>query len=336
MLTTEQIRQAIPHALSGIDVPGGMPRGKVRDFFMLPDGKRRVLITTDRLSAFDHNVGLVPYKGQVLNQLSTWWFGKTQDIVPNHFLSSPDPNVTVARETQAILIEVVVRGYITGTTSTSLWTRYEAGEREIYGIKFSDGMRKNEPLHEAIITPTTKTRDGHDERLTNMEVVQRGFVKAEVWEKIQAAALALFKRGQEIAATTGLILVDTKYEFGLMPDTNDIMLIDEIHTPDSSRFWDAHTYPLRLDMGVEPDNFDKELVRLWYVAHNYRGDGTPPQMSEPIIIAASERYQAVYERLTGLPFEPAEYPAEDRIERVIKQIEKAAALRPTGPLQLKS
>jgi phosphoribosylaminoimidazole-succinocarboxamide synthase len=336
MLTAEQIRQAIPHALSGIDVAGGMPRGKVRDFFVLPDGRRRVLITTDRLSAFDHNVGLVPYKGQVLNQLSAWWFDKTRDIVPNHFISMPDPNVTLSRETHAILIEVVVRGYITGTTSTSLWTRYEAGEREIYGIKFPDGLRKNEPLHEAIITPTTKTRDGHDERLTNLEVVERGYVNADIWEKIQVAALALFKRGQELAAGNGLILVDTKYEFGLTPDTGEITLIDEIHTPDSSRFWDAHSYPLRLELGSEPENFDKELVRLWYVARNYRGDGVPPQMSESLIIATSERYQAVYERLTGLPFEPAVYPAEERIERVIKKIEKDSALRPTGPLSLKS
>lgn len=335
MLTAEQIRAALPHALAGIDVPGGMPRGKVRDFFMLPDGRRRVLITTDRLSAFDHNVGLVPYKGQVLNQLSTWWFGKTQDIVPNHFLASPDPNITIARETQAILLEVVVRGYITGTTSTSLWTRYEAGEREIYGIRFPDGLHKNEPLHETIITPTTKTRDGHDERLTNVEVVERGFATAEVWKKIQATALALFERGQETAAAAGLILVDTKYEFGLMPNSGDLVLIDEIHTPDSSRFWDAHTYPLRLEMGVEPDNFDKELVRLWYVSRHYRGEGTPPPMSEALIVATSERYQAVYERLTGTPFEPADYPANDRIEAVLTRVEKEAALPRTGPLQAK-
>ncbi|MHB8627268.1 MAG: phosphoribosylaminoimidazolesuccinocarboxamide synthase [Aggregatilineales bacterium] len=301
-----------------------MPRGKVRDFFVLPDHKRRVLITTDRLSAFDRNIGTIPFKGQVLNQLSAWWFEQTRDIVTNHFISTPDPNVMIAWETRAILIEVVVRGFITGTTGTSLWTRYAAGEREIYGFTFPDGMKKNQPLPEPLITPTTKTRDGHDERLTLLEVVQRGFAPAPIWEKIQAAALALFMRGQELAQRSGLMLVDTKYEFGLSQDSEDVILIDEIHTPDSSRFWDARTYQLRQEMGVEPENFDKELVRLWYAAHNYRGDGDPLPMSESLIIAASERYQAVYERLTGKTFDPAPYPAEDRIEKVIKQIEREA------------
>src|SRR5579864_5137258 len=324
MLSTEQIRQAIPHTLHGIEAPGGMPHGKVRDFFLLPDHKRRVLITTDRLSAFDRNIGFIPFKGQILNELSAWWFERTRDIVPNHFISTPDPNIMVAWETRAILIEVVVRGFITGTTSTSLWTRYASGEREIYGFTFPDGMKKNQALPEPIITPTTKTRDGHDERLTLLEVVKRGFAPAPTWEKIQPAALALFKRGQELAQRSGLMLVDTKYEFGLSLDTGDVVLIDEIHTPDSSRFWDLHTYQLRQEMGAEPENFDKELVRLWYAAQSYRGEGDPPPMSEALIVAASERYQAVYERLTGKTFDPAPYPAEERIEKVIKQIEGEA------------
>jgi len=321
MLSTEQIRQAIPLTLHGIEAPGGMPHGKVRDFFLLPDHKRRVLITTDRLSAFDRNIGTIPFKGQILNELSAWWFERTRDIVTNHFISTPDPNVMVAWETRAILIEVVVRGFITGTTGTSLWTRYAAGEREIYGFTFPDGMKKNQELPEPIITPTTKTRDGHDERLTLLEVVKRGYIPAPIWEKIQRSALALFKRGQELAKRSGLMLVDTKYEFGLSLDTGDVVLIDEIHTPDSSRYWDLHTYQLRQEMGVEPENYDKELVRLWYASHGYRGDGNPPPMSEALMCATSERYQAVYERLTGKTFQPANYPADDRIQKVIKQIE---------------
>src|SRR5579859_5339818 len=222
MLSAEKIRQAIPHTLHGIEAPGGMPHGKVRDFFLLPDHKRRVLITTDRLNAFERHVGTIPFKGQILNELSAWWFERTKDIVPNHFISMPDPNVMIGWETRAILLEVVVRGFITGTTRTSLWTRYAAGERQIYGFTFPDGMKKNQALHEPLITPATKTQEGKDERLTLLEVVERGFVSAQVWEKIQTAALALFKRGQELAQRSGLMLVDTKYEFGLSPNTGDL------------------------------------------------------------------------------------------------------------------
>lgn len=318
MLSPDLILQAIPHAFRTMEAPGGMPGGKVRDFYVLPDGKRRVLITTDRLSAFDQIIGLIPYKGQVLNQLSAWWFAQTADIVPNHFISAPDPNVTIARESKPILLEVVVRGYITGVTRTSLWARYEMGERTIYGIDFPDGLKKNEPLHTPLITPTTKANEGQDQRLTTREVVEKGYLDGNRWEQIQAVALALFKRGQEIAARGGLILVDTKYEFGLDVETGDLLLIDEIHTPDSSRYWNADTYPDRLAMGLEPENFDKELVRLWYTGQGYRGDGPAPVMNDDIIVATSERYQVVYERLTGQLFEPASYPAEERITEALK------------------
>ncbi len=320
MLNPDQILHAIPHAFRTMEAPGGMPGGKVRDFYLLPDGKRRVLITTDRLSAFDRVIGLIPYKGQILNQLSAWWFAQTADIVPNHFISAPDPNVTIARESKPILLEVVVRGYITGVTRTSLWTRYEAGERNIYGIDFPDGLRKNQPLHTPLITPTTKANEGHDQRLTTREVVEKGYLDAATWERVQAAALALFKRGQEVAARGGLILVDTKYEFGIDAQTGELLLIDEIHTPDSSRYWNADTYTDRIAMGLEPENFDKELVRLWYGAQGYKGDGEPPAMSDEIIIATSERYQLVYEHLTGQEFIPASYPADDRIEAALKDL----------------
>jgi phosphoribosylaminoimidazole-succinocarboxamide synthase len=198
-------------------------RGKVRDNYKL-SRKRRLLITTDRLSAFDRVLGQVPYKGQVLNQLTVWWFEQTKDIVQNHVISVPDPNVTLAHEVTALPVEVVVRGYISGVTSTSLWTRYAAGEREIYGVTFPDGMRKNEPLSEPLITPTSKEIEGHDQRLTPREVVENGWVDAATWYKIEAIAIRLFKRGAELAAKAGLILVDTKYEFGL-DGQGEVMLL---------------------------------------------------------------------------------------------------------------
>lgn len=319
MLSQKEIRAAIPQALESLEVPGGMPRGKVRDFYLLPDGRRRVLITTDRISVFDHLVGVVPYKGQVLNQLSAWWFGQTTNIVPNHFISMPDPSVTIARESRPILLEVIVRGYITGVTSTSLWTRYVLGEREIYGMKFADGFKKNQRLPQPVVTPTTKSTVGHDDRLALSEIVTKGYLDQQNWERVQAVALALYKRGQEIAARGGLILVDTKYEFGFDEETNELTLIDEIHTPDSSRYWKADTYDERFGKGLEPENFDKEMVRLWYVAQGYRGEGQAPAMSEDLIVAVSERYQQVYELITGNAFQPASYPAQERIEAALAE-----------------
>jgi phosphoribosylaminoimidazole-succinocarboxamide synthase len=319
MLTADEILAAIPHALDGLEVPGGMPRGKVRDFYVLPDGKRRVLITTDRLSAFDHNIGTVPYRGQVLNQLSAWWFDHTADIIPNHYISMPDPCVTIARETRPILVEVVVRGYISGVTSTSLWTRYAMGEREIYGMHFPEGLTKNQKLPQPVITPTTKSTVGHDDRLALNDVVGKGYVDAITWEKIKAAALALYERGRETAARGGLILVDTKYEFGFDEETGALLLIDEVHTPDSSRYWKADTYQDRIARHEEPENFDKELVRLWYVGQGYHGDGKPPAMSNDLIVAVSQRYQRVYEMITGKTFEAAGYPSDSRIEAALTE-----------------
>ncbi len=316
MLNADEIKKLIPHAFTGIELPqlGTRHSGKVRDFFLL-DG-RRVLVTTDRLSAFDRILTAIPYKGQVLNQLSAFWFEQTRDIIANHVLSVPDPNVTIARECDPFPVEVVVRGYISGVTKTSLWYRYSLGERHIYGYTFPEGMKKNEPLPEPIITPTTKGRAGeHDERITCAEVVERGLLDADTWEEIQNAALRIFKRGQEIARQGGLILVDTKYEFGRAPD-GQVMLIDEVHTPDSSRFWVAETYEERLAQGLEPENFDKEFLRLWYAERGYRGDGEPPQATEELIVQVSQRYIACYEKLTGMEFEPGSYPVEERLKKL--------------------
>jgi phosphoribosylaminoimidazole-succinocarboxamide synthase len=317
MLDERQIRAAIPQAFTGVDLPalGERQSGKVRDFFSI-DG-RRVLITTDRLSAFDRILTAVPFKGQVLNQLSAFWFEHTADIIPNHILDVPDPNVSLVRDCEALPVEVVVRGYITGTTKTALWYNYARGERRMYGYDFPEGMVKNEKLPKPIITPTTKGRAGeHDERITCNQVVERGLLDAETWDQVQAAALTIFERGQEIARQGGLILVDTKYEFGRAPG-GVVMLIDEVHTPDSSRFWLANSYEERVNKGQEPENFDKEFLRLWYAGQGYDGGDDPPKAPDELIVQVAQRYIALYEKLTGQAFEPAAYPGGPRIERVI-------------------
>jgi phosphoribosylaminoimidazole-succinocarboxamide synthase len=308
------LQQRIPQALTtvGLEWPHGREQGKVRDIFFLP-GDRRLIVTTDRLSAFDRVLATVPYKGQVLNQLSAFWFERTADLIPNHILQVPDPNVSLVRECTALPVEVVVRGYITGVTKTSLWTLYAAGERTIYGHRLPAGLRKDDPLPQPLITPTTKAGPGqHDERLTCAEVVERGLLDAETWEAVQAAALSIFARGQEIARAAGFVLLDTKYEFGRSSD-GTLMLIDEIHTPDSSRFCQQDDLARARETGGAPDPWDKEFVRLWYSQQSYRGDGEPPALPDAIVVEAAWRYVALYEGLTGRPFQPAASPAGPRI-----------------------
>jgi phosphoribosylaminoimidazole-succinocarboxamide synthase len=290
----------------------GKRSGKVRDWYALPGG-RRLLVTTDRISAFDRVIGAVPWKGQVLNELSAWWNRRTADIVPNHLISVPDPNASIVLETRPLPVEVVVRGYITGVTSTSLWRRYSEGERSIYGYSFPKGLVKNGRLPGPIVTPTTKAEAGaHDERLTCAEVVERGFVDEALWRKTVDAALALFRRGTEVAAKAGLILVDTKYEFGLGPD-GALTLIDEIHTPDSSRFWKAGSYEERVAEGKEPELFDKEFVRLKYAELGYQGDGPIPKLPPSVWAETGALYQRAFEALTGGSFKPGSYPVGPRL-----------------------
>ena len=320
MIAQKDLLQLLPQALNETNLPlPNKQTGKVRDWYDLPNGQR-LIVTTDRLSAFDRILARVPYKGQVLNQLAAWWFEQTKSIIPNHLISIPDPNAAIVHKVNPLPVEVIVRGYITGVTSTALWYRYSIGERNIYGYDFPEGLRKNQRLSEPIITPTTKGGEtGHDERLTCAEVVEKGILDAKIWDQVQAAALAIFKRGQELASQAGLILVDTKYEFGIT-DAGQVMLIDEVHTPDSSRFWKADEYDKRFEADVEPENFDKEFIRLAYAEKGYRGDGEIPSMPDELWAAASERYIAIYEMLTGEEFIPGSYPVEERLLKNLQQV----------------
>jgi phosphoribosylaminoimidazole-succinocarboxamide synthase len=311
MPTEIDILAAIPDALLRTDLPelGERVEGKVRDIYL--QGGQRILITTDRVSAFDQVLGAIPFKGQVLNQLSAWWFDQTSSIVGNHVVAVPDPNVTIGIEAEALPVEVIVRGFITGVTSTSLWTLYDQGVDRPYGLDLPPGMSKNDRLPQPVITPTTKATGGaHDERLTSAEVVENGLVEPKLWEEVQAAALAVFALGQQVAAATGLILVDTKYEFGLID--GKLALIDEVHTPDSSRYWIGDTHDTD-----EPQNYDKEFLRLWFVEQGYRGDGPAPTMPDRFIAQVAARYIDIYERLTGTSFEPGEQPAAARIRKAL-------------------
>ncbi|MDO9027722.1 MAG: phosphoribosylaminoimidazolesuccinocarboxamide synthase [Candidatus Roizmanbacteria bacterium] len=315
MIQEKVILKSIPKVLKTIDLPLGKKlQGKVRDIYF--KDKKRILITTDRQSAFDVILGCIPFKGAVLNQLSAFWFKKTKHIVDNHLLETPDPNVSVTKNCQPIQVEMIVRGYISGVTKTSIWYSYERGERMIYGLKFPDGLKKNQKLLEPVITPTTHPlvgATGHDERLTREEIISKKIVSKKLYEQMEKVALALFKFGTKLCLSKGLILVDTKYEFGLY--NNKLILIDEIHTPDSSRFWIAKTYQERLKKGLEPENFDKEFLRLWYVRRGYRGDGPPPPMAKELIVAVAQRYIGVYEKLTGKKFQAFDYPIEERIKK---------------------
>jgi len=306
-----------------IDLPLADRRdGKVRASWSVGD-RRRLIVTTDRLSAFDRVLAGVPYKGQVLNQLSAWWFERTADIIDNHVIAIPDPNALLAREARPLPVEVVVRGHITGVTDTSLWGMYQSGARSMYGYDLPDGLQKNTPLPRHIVTPTTKAQSGgHDEPLSCAEVTERDLLPPELWERVMSAALALFGRGVELGAEAGLILADTKYEFGLTAD-DELILIDEVHTPDSSRWWVADSYEQRLAAGDEPESLDKEVVRRAFADIGYKGDGPVPEVPGEVWSATTGRYILAYERLTSSTFEPGSYPIA---ERLIDNLTKAGLL----------
>jgi phosphoribosylaminoimidazole-succinocarboxamide synthase len=311
------ISGAVDNCLAATDLPlPNRRQGKVRDTYDL--GDRVVVVTTDRQSAFDRLLAAVPFKGQVLNQTAAWWFEQTRDMVPNALLSTPDPNVSVMKKCSVFPVEFVVRGYMTGTTDTSLWTHYKAGAREYCGNAFPDGMRKNDRLARNVITPTTKAED-HDEPISPADIVGRGLMSQQDWDAASAAALKLFEFGQREAAKRGLLLVDTKYEFGKDADGN-VLLIDEVHTPDSSRYWLADTYAARHAAGEEPQNIDKEFLRLWFRAHcdPYKDEVLPAAPRE-LVEELSRRYVHLYERITGRAFvpPPAGEPVAERIKRAL-------------------
>jgi len=278
-------------------------RGKVRDNYDLPDG-RRIIIATDRLSAFDRIVTAIPCKGQVLTQIARFWFDTTSDICPNHVIDYPDPNVVVCRRLEILPVEIVVRDYLTGTTGTSIWPMYRSGQREIYGVCFPDGLRENQKLPATIITPTTKAEQGsHDEPVTQEEIVSRGLLTSDQWRTVSKLALNLFARGREIADDRGLILVDTKYEFGV-DATGRIILADEIHTPDSSRYWIRDSYERRFAAGDPPDTLDKDFVRRWVTARCDPYRDALPEIPAEIILEAARIYIDAYETVTGQEFVP--------------------------------
>jgi phosphoribosylaminoimidazole-succinocarboxamide synthase len=284
---------------------GGFRRGKVRDTFDL--GDTLALVVTDRQSAFDRVLAAIPFKGQVLNQVSAFWFEATKDIVPNHVIDVPDPNVTLGKKGKVIPIEMVVRSFMTGSTSTSIWKNYSNGVRSYCGHQLPEGMVKNQRFETPIVTPTTKD-EVHDELISGEEIISRQIVDEATWHKMESIALALFARGQEIAAKNGLILVDTKYELAFDED-GEIMLIDEIHTPDSSRYWLAESYEERFAAGKEPENIDKEFLRLWFIdCCDPYNDPELPAAPDELVVELSSRYIRLYEMITGREFVPVTDP----------------------------
>ncbi|TSE02476.1 phosphoribosylaminoimidazolesuccinocarboxamide synthase [Mesorhizobium intechi] len=281
----------------------GYYKGKVRENYDLADG-RRIIIATDRLSAFDIILTSIPFKGEILTQTARYWFEETADICPNHVLEYPDPNVVVGTRLDILPVEIVVRGYLAGTTSTSILTRYRRGEREMYGMRLPDGLRDNEKLAEAIITPTSKAADGaHDEPLSKAEIIGQGLLTQAQWDTVSDYALRLFARGQARAAERGLILADTKYEFGT--DANGtIILADEIHTPDSSRYWIAASYEQALANGTRPESFDKDFIRSWVAARCDPYKDPIPEIPDEIVEQASRIYAHAYEAITSKEFVP--------------------------------
>jgi phosphoribosylaminoimidazole-succinocarboxamide synthase len=294
-------------------------RGKVRDNYDLPDG-RRIIIASDRISAFDRNLAAIPLKGQVLTQTAKFWFEATADICPNHVIEYPDPNVLVGRRLTILPVEIVVRDYLAGTTGTSILSLYKAGQREMYGIRLAEGMRDNERLPQTIITPTSKAfHGGHDEPLTPAEIVEQGLLSQEQWRTVSDYALALFAKGREMARERGLILVDTKYEFGI-DESGKIMIADEIHTPDSSRYWFLESYQQRFEAGERPESFDKDFIRTWVVARCDPYKDEIPDIPQDVVLETSRVYIDAFERITGQTFAlpPKDVPVLERVRRNLK------------------
>ena len=318
MLADDIIKKNLKNILEETDFSGlgKKYRGKVRDVYIADD--KLFLVATDRQSAFDRNLANIPFKGQVLTQTSALWFEKTKDIIPNHVIDLPDPNVVVCKKLKVFPVEIVIRGYITGVTSTAAWTAYEKGERDFCGNVLPEGLKKNQKFDKPLITPTTKSEE-HDEKISAEEIVRHGLMTQKQWDFVSEKTFKLFERGTKIAAKNGLILVDTKYEFGYDEEGN-IFLVDEIHTPDSSRFWLKDSYKERFAKGEEPENIDKEFLRLWFMKHcdPYK-DKVLPEAPEELVIELSKRYIKLFEMITGKEFKAEAGDVSKRIEKNLKK-----------------
>lgn len=317
-ITATTLREALGRTLDRTDFPslGSKYEGKVRDNYSTSDG-RRYIVVTDRISAFDRILGTLPLKGQLLNYVAGWWFEQTREVAPNHVISIPDPNVLIAEQCTPLPVEMVMRAYLTGTTSTSIWVHYERGVRDFCGHRLPDGLRKHEQLPEVILTPSTKAGKGdHDVSASRERILELTGMPAADFDEAARLAQALFECGQRICAERGIILVDSKYEFGKTKDGR-IVVIDEIHTPDSSRFWFADTYGERFRAGLDPESFDKEYLRRWLSAQGFMGDGPIPPIPDEVRIEATLRYLTAVQRITGEVFEPS---LEDPIARMRRNL----------------
>jgi phosphoribosylaminoimidazole-succinocarboxamide synthase len=308
------LRERLDETLEAVACPalGEVEHGKVRDCFRC--GSRRVIVVTDRISAFDCVLGTIPCKGQVLNQMAAFWFERTRAIAPNHVVGIPDPNVMVVRECRQLPVEFVVRGYITGVTKTSAWYHYARGVRDFCGNRLPDGLRKDQKLEQPILTPTTKL-EKHDRPISREEAIAEGLIDGDTFDAAAAICFRLYADGVRHAASRGLIFVDTKYELGLLD--GQLVVSDEINTPDSSRYWFADSYAELFKAGRPQRKIDKEYVREWLAARGFRGDGAPPALPEAVRLEAARRYVEAYELVTGSPFEPGAAPVRARVERAL-------------------
>ena len=296
--------------LSGL---GERSIGKVRDSYIADE--RRFIVVSDRVSCFDVVVGTLPFKGQVLNQIAAFWFETTAAIARNHLIAVPDPNVSIVQECRPLPVEFIYRGYLTGSTSTSIWTAYDKGERNYCGHDLPNGLRRHEALPTPLLTPTTKAPMGeHDELTSRDALISQGTISEERFDEAAALVGKLFAEGQRWAESRGLILVDTKYELGLDAD-DQLIVIDEIHTPDSSRYWYRDAYERAMSEGKDPQALDKEYVRRWLAEHGYRGEGPIPEIPIEVRCEASRRYIEAYEQISGREFDPNTEAPEARIRR---------------------
>ena len=317
MISESRIRAELHNVLDTTDFPGLGRRisGKVRDSYLLEG--RRILITTDRVSAFDRILGTIPFKGQVLNQIAAFWFNQTAAVAPNHVLAVPDPNVMVVSECEQLPLEFIVRGYITGVTKTSAWYNYQNGVRNLCGNPLAEGLRKDQKLERPILTPTTKHEE-HDRNISRAEALQEGLIDGATFDAAAELCFRLFAEGVRHAATRGLILVDTKYEIGQRH--GKLVVSDEIHTPDSSRYWYTDTYAELFQQGRDQRKLDKEYLREWLVSQGFRGDGAIPVLPDDVRVEAARRYIQAYEVVTGLEFKPVEGPIHERVGQALKKL----------------